>query len=92
MLPPSLPALAAVLARARVAIGPSTGPLHLAASAGTPVVGLYPRLLSQNPARWGPRGPVVRILQPPFDTRLAHPMDAIPVDDVVAAAAGIVGP
>ena len=43
--------LYAVLSRARVAIAPDTGPLHLAAAAGTPVIGLY---ASSNPLRTGP--------------------------------------
>lgn len=44
--------LLAVLARAGMAIAPDTGPLHIAAAAGTPVIGLY---ATSNPARTGPR-------------------------------------
>lgn len=43
--------LLAVLARAAVAIAPDTGPLHIAAAAGTPVIGLY---ATSNPERTGP--------------------------------------
>lgn len=43
--------LLAVLGRARVAIAPDTGPLHIAAAAGTPVIGLY---ATSNPERTGP--------------------------------------
>ncbi|MFW5969887.1 MAG: glycosyltransferase family 9 protein [Halofilum sp. (in: g-proteobacteria)] len=43
--------LLAVLDRATVAIAPDTGPLHIAAAAGTPVIGLY---ATSNPARTGP--------------------------------------
>lgn len=43
--------LLAVLARADVAIAPDTGPLHIAAAAGTPVIGLY---ATSNPDRTGP--------------------------------------
>jgi heptosyltransferase I len=43
--------LLAVLGRADVAIAPDTGPLHIAAAAGTPVIGLY---ATSNPHRTGP--------------------------------------
>ena len=43
--------LLAVLDRASVAIAPDTGPLHIAAAAGTPVIGLY---ATSNPGRTGP--------------------------------------
>jgi len=47
----SLKELYAVLARVTVMISPDTGPAHMAASAGTPVIGLY---ASSNPFRTGP--------------------------------------
>jgi len=43
--------LLAVVERADVAIAPDTGPLHIAAAAGTPVIGLY---ATSNPDRTGP--------------------------------------
>ncbi|MEF8834226.1 MAG: glycosyltransferase family 9 protein, partial [Halofilum sp. (in: g-proteobacteria)] len=43
--------LLSVLAHARVAIAPDTGPLHIAAAAGTPVIGLF---ATSNPDRTGP--------------------------------------
>ena len=43
--------LLAVLGRGDVAIAPDTGPLHIAAAAGTPVIGLY---ATSNPWRTGP--------------------------------------
>lgn len=87
--PPSLPVLTAVLARARVVIGPSTGPLHLAAAAGVPTVGLYPRVHAQSPVRWAPRGPAGLVLQPAMMTRLPNPMDGIAPADVVSAVARV---
>jgi lipopolysaccharide heptosyltransferase II len=42
-----------VLARARVAVGPDSGPMHLAAAAGTPVVSLWG---ATAPARSAPSG------------------------------------
>jgi heptosyltransferase I len=47
----TLKQLAAVLARARVAIAPDTGPAHIANAVGTPVIGLY---ATSNPERTGP--------------------------------------
>lgn len=42
-----------ILARARVAVGPDSGPMHLAAAAGTPVVSLWG---ATTPARSAPFG------------------------------------
>ncbi len=47
----SLKQLAAVLARAKVAIAPDTGPAHIANAVGTQVIGLY---ATSNPERTGP--------------------------------------
>lgn len=56
--------LAAILARARLVVSNSTGPLHLAAAVGTPVVGLYPNKRVMSPVRWGPVGEGHVVLQP----------------------------
>jgi heptosyltransferase-3 len=45
---------AALAGCAQLFIANSTGPLHLAAAVGTPVVGLYPQITALSPARWGP--------------------------------------
>jgi heptosyltransferase I len=47
----TLPALLAVLARARVLLTPDSGPAHMATMVGTPVIGLY---AATNPERSGP--------------------------------------
>lgn len=47
----SLKQLFALLRRASLALMPDTGPAHMAAAAGTPVIGLYAH---SNPARTGP--------------------------------------
>ena len=52
----SLGLLAALLARARLFISNSTGPLHLATALGTPVIGLYPPIRPMSAPRWGPYG------------------------------------
>ncbi|GAA1747340.1 HAD-IIIA family hydrolase [Luedemannella helvata] len=55
-----LPELAAVLAGARAVVVGNTGPAHLAAAVGTPVVSLFAPTVPY--ARWGPYGvPVVRL-------------------------------
>ena len=55
-----IPALIALLRRARLMIGPDTGPLHLAAALGVPTVGLYG---PTDPARNGPYGMSVHCLR-----------------------------
>lgn len=48
----SLPELAALIGRARLFVGNSSGPLHLAALADTPHVALYPQDAVSAPERW----------------------------------------
>jgi heptosyltransferase III len=84
--------LAAVLERARIWIGHSTGPLHLAVALGTPVVGLYPQMIPMSPRRWGPYTPMSRVHVPDRpadctkceDGKLGHCpcMDTITVNEV----------
>lgn len=47
-----LPQLAALLAGARLFVGNSSGPLHLAGLVGTPHVGFFPQNRVSAPARW----------------------------------------
>jgi heptosyltransferase-3 len=60
----SLQELAAVIKRAALWIGHSTGPLHLAVALGTPVVGLYPQLRPMSAQRWGPFATQCRVHVP----------------------------
>jgi lipopolysaccharide heptosyltransferase II len=93
-----LPALAALLARLGVLVTGDTGPMHLAAAMGTPVVALFG---PSHPARYGPQAlrqrilrvdlpcsPCGRVRRPPARCRGHVPdcMDGIRVDAVVAAA------
>jgi ADP-heptose:LPS heptosyltransferase len=55
----SLPELAAVLAGAEVVVVPNTGPAHLAAAVGTPVVSLFAPVVPAQ--QWAPYG-VPRVL------------------------------
>jgi heptosyltransferase-3 len=45
--------LAAVLQRLQLVLSVDTGPMHLAAAVGTPVVGVFG---PSDPSRWGPMG------------------------------------
>lgn len=56
--------LAAVLERADLFVGASTGPLHLAVALGCKVVGLYPPVRNCLPQRWGPYGHPEWVLVP----------------------------
>ena len=55
-----LPTLAAVLDRAVCVVAPNTGPAHLAAAVGTPVVSLFAPVVPAE--RWRPYGVDVRLL------------------------------
>lgn len=93
----TLPQLAALLRRCALYVGSSTGPTHLAAAVGTPVVALYSPLRSNAPVRWAPIGEQVTVLQPAVELVCArclgprcpyyHCMEKhLYVDDVVCAA------
>jgi len=68
--PQPLRTFAAVLAAARLVVTPDSGPMHLAAAVGTPVIAV---LASRGSTFFGPRGPA--------DVALIEPN----VPDVVAA-------
>jgi len=71
--------LACWLGRARVYVGNDSGPTHLAAAAGTPVVAIFG---PTDPRVWAPRGPNVSVVQPPHsDGRV----ESISVNSVLAA-------
>lgn len=67
--------LACWLARARLFIGNDSGITHLAAAVGTPVVALFG---PTEPARWAPRGPVMRVVK-------ADMMENIELEEVLHA-------
>lgn len=69
--------LAFLLQHAKVVIGGDTGPLHLAAALGTPVVGIYG---PTNPLRNGPYGQLDSVVESWSTTKS---MDTINVDDVL---------
>ena len=69
--------LASLLRRARLVVGADTGPLHLAAALGTPVIGIYG---PTNPARNGPYGQLDHVVE---SFSAAKSMLEITVDDVL---------
>ncbi|HEV2720267.1 MAG TPA: glycosyltransferase family 9 protein [Thermoanaerobaculia bacterium] len=73
----SLRELAWLLLHAKAVVGGDTGPLHLAAALGTPVVGIYG---PTNPLRNGPYGQLGRVAESWSTTKS---VDTINVDDVV---------
>ncbi|MEO6259343.1 MAG: lipopolysaccharide heptosyltransferase I [Thermoanaerobaculia bacterium] len=78
MAPPTtLRELAHLLRNASLVIGGDTGPLHLAAALGTPVVGLYG---PTDPRRNGPYGQLERVVESSPSPRS---MESISVDDVI---------
>lgn len=83
----SLGTLAAILEGARVVLGPSTGPLHLAAAMGTPTVSFFPPVHSMSPVRWRPYGARGEVLLPPAGAPLPGCMDRI--DPSAAAATAV---
>lgn len=93
--------LAAVLSRLSLFVTPDTGPMHLAAVIGTPLVALFG---PSSPERWGPLStdarivridlpcsPCNRIRNPPARCQGHTPdcMDGITVGRVITAAAGL---
>jgi ADP-heptose:LPS heptosyltransferase len=60
----TLQELTALIRSASLFVSHSTGPLHIAAAVGTPVVGLYPQLTAMSPRRWGPYTKKARVLVP----------------------------
>lgn len=75
--PTSLRELASMLRDAAVVVGGDTGPLHLAAALGTPVVGLFG---PTDPRRNGPYGQIDRVV-----TGSGRTMDSIEASRVIEA-------
>ena len=93
--------LAALLARCRLLISNDSGPVHVAAAVGTPVVDLFGRnQRGLSPQRWGPLGDGHIVLHKEVGcvTCLAHNCDieflcltSLSVDEVYEAARAVLG-
>ncbi|MBI3765818.1 MAG: glycosyltransferase family 9 protein [Ignavibacteriales bacterium] len=93
----SLREFGALCRLASLFIANSTGPIHIAAAVGTPVIGLYPQITPQSANRWGPYTENKTIFTPlnkPIDCKecvngvgnLCSCMASIGVDEVFEAA------
>ncbi|WP_431282359.1 glycosyltransferase family 9 protein [Humitalea sp. 24SJ18S-53] len=83
----SLPEAAAVLAGASLYLGNDSGLMHLAAAAGAPTLGLFGMSPANEYAPFGPHAAAVVADGPPGHA----PMEALPVDRVIAAAERLLG-
>ncbi len=93
--------LAAVLSEAKLFVSNSTGPLHIAAACGVPVLGFYPSGRAVNARRWGPRAERAAVLSPNPDPScpacragecaLHDDMRRIPASDAFDAASVLLG-
>lgn len=88
----SLEVLVALLAEALVFLGNESGPMHIAASVGTPAVGLYGLT---PPDLWGPFGVPNRTLRPPMPcpciTPCNHCVQRLQVAEVAEATLDLIG-
>ncbi len=50
----SLKELIAVISESKLFVGPSTGPMHIAAATGVPVAAIFSPVKAQSARRWGP--------------------------------------
>jgi ADP-heptose:LPS heptosyltransferase len=73
----SLRGYAALAERARFVVAMDSGPMHLAASSGTPTVGVF-ALQSDEPDRWAPRGAHVAAIRPQYPCPPAHRKETCP--------------
>ncbi len=80
-----------ILSMAKAFIGTTTGPLHLAAALGVPVVAILPSKLIKA-TRWGPYGVPAQIVEPrwrcprvcnPYTCKTRECIDHLNVDDVL---------
>lgn len=78
----NLKELAALLSKASVFVGNSTGPIHIAAAVGTFVVGLYSPVKVESPLRWGPLTDKKKIFVPVKDSNEYDVMDDIKPEEV----------
>jgi len=74
--------LAALLKKAKLFIGNSSGPIHIAAAVETFVIGLYSPVKVESPTRWGPYTERKKIFVPAGDDNSRDVMDDIKPNEV----------
>jgi heptosyltransferase I len=96
----TLRGFAALAQRALVVVALDSGPMHIAASAGAPTVGIF-ALRTDLPSRWQPLGPRVAVVGPQYPCPPRCRKEtcatfacyaALDAEAVVAAAASLVAP
>jgi ADP-heptose:LPS heptosyltransferase len=96
----SFPAFAAIAQRARCVVAMDSGPMHLAAAAGAPTVGIF-ALQSDEPDRWAPLGPRTAVVRAAYPCPPQHRKETCPdfacvreldVAAIVAAAQRLLAP
>jgi heptosyltransferase-2 len=81
--------LAALLSRCRLLISNDSGPVHIAAAVGTPVVALFGRAQPGiNAARWRPLGPQHIVLDKSDASRFTS-IDELTIEEVYTAATSL---
>lgn len=78
----NLKELAAILSKATLFVGNSTGPIHIAAAVGTFAVGLYSPVKVESPVRWGPLTEKKKIFVPEEDDSSMDVMNDIEPNEV----------
>ena len=73
----SLRGFTALAERARFVVAMDSGPMHLAASTGTPTVGIF-ALQSDEPDRWAPLGPRVAVVRATYPCPPGHRKETCP--------------
>jgi len=73
----SLRSFSALAERARFVVAMDSGPMHLAASTGTPTVGIF-ALRSDEPRRWAPLGPATAIVEGTYLCPPSHRKETCP--------------
>jgi len=91
----SINQLVSLLARAKILISNDSGPVHIAAALGTPVISIFTRNQPGiNPQRWQPLGENKRVVSVPFNEQVSFKkardydpqnMHSIPVGQVLEA-------
>ncbi len=93
-------ALVGVIAGARLFISGDTGPMHVAAALGVPVLGLFTPLKAGSPTRWGPRTAAHEVVKPEGmvcdgcrrgECPHYNCMEAVTVEEVYGAARRLLG-